>query len=77
MCGTEIHRENIRTATLDEYYRQTITIQLLDHLLMVLTSRFNEHARKATMGLLFHMTQPISRSTIKAIACSKPTISEH
>ena len=27
-------------------------------------------------GLLFHMTQPISRST-KAIACSKPTISEH
>ena len=28
-------------------------------------------------GLLFHMTQPISRSTIKAITCSKPTISEH
>jgi len=28
-------------------------------------------------GLLFHMTQPISRSTIKAIACSKPNISEH
>jgi len=28
-------------------------------------------------GLLFHMTQPISRSTINAIACSKPTISEH
>jgi len=28
-------------------------------------------------GLLFHMTQPISRSTIKAIACSKPTISEN
>jgi len=28
-------------------------------------------------GLLFHMTQPISRSTIKGIACSKPTISEH
>jgi len=28
-------------------------------------------------GLLFHMTQPTSRSTIKAIACSKPTISEN
>jgi len=26
-------------------------------------------------GLLFHVTQPISRSTIKAFACSKPTIS--
>jgi len=23
------------------------------------------------------MTQPASRSTIKAIACSKPTINEH
>ena len=28
-------------------------------------------------GLLFHMTQPTSRSTIKAISCSKPTISEN
>jgi len=28
-------------------------------------------------GLLFHMTQPTSRSVIKAIVCSKPTISEH
>ena len=28
-------------------------------------------------GLLFHMTHPTSRSTMKAIACSKPTISEH
>jgi len=28
-------------------------------------------------GLLFHMTQATSRSIIKAIACSKPTISEH
>jgi len=24
-----------------------------------------------------HMTQPTSRNTMKAIACSKPTISEH
>jgi len=28
-------------------------------------------------GLLFHMTKPTSRSTIKAIACSKPIISEN
>jgi len=27
-------------------------------------------------GLLFHMTKPTSRSIIKAIACSKPTIRE-
>jgi len=28
-------------------------------------------------GLLFHMTEPTSRNTIKAIAWSKSTISEH
>jgi len=28
-------------------------------------------------GLLFHMTQPTSRSSIKAIARSKPNISEN
>jgi len=28
-------------------------------------------------GLLFHMTQPTSRSIMKAIACSKPIVSEH
>ena len=27
-------------------------------------------------GLLFHMTQPTSRSVMKAIACSKPIVSE-
>jgi len=32
---------------------------------------------KIGIGLLFHMTQPTSRSIIKAIACSKPTIGEH
>ena len=32
---------------------------------------------KNGIGLFFHMTQLTSRSTIKAIACSKPTISEH
>jgi len=28
-------------------------------------------------GLLFHMTQPTSRSIIKAIVCSKPTIIDY
>ena len=42
-------------------------------LLLLITPLMNGNGN----GLLFHMTQPISRSTIKAIACSKPTISEH
>jgi len=40
-------------------------------------ARQNKDGNGNGNGLLFHMTQPISRSTIKAIACSKPTISEH
>jgi len=44
------HRENIRAATSDEYYCQTITIPLLHHLLMEFTNRFNENARMVTVG---------------------------
>jgi len=51
LFGIRMQRENIRAVTPDEYYRQTITIPLLDHLLMELTNRFNEHARKAAMCL--------------------------
>jgi len=36
-----------------------------------------KHLKSWENGLLFHMSQPTSRSIIKAIACSKPTISEH
>jgi len=38
---------------------------------------FKSRARVVWYGLLFHMTQPTSRSIIKAIACNKPTNSEH
>ena len=38
---------------------------------------FLGHLSNNGNDLLFHMTQPTSKSTIKAIACSKPTISEH
>ena len=70
------------------YFRVSLSICLI----IVLTCRYKSepekcqvcsHCPPTTMvigngnGLLFHMTQPISRSTIKAIACSKPTISEH
>jgi len=46
----QMHTENTRAATPDEYYCQTVTIPLLDHLLL-LTNRFNAHVRKPTLGL--------------------------
>ena len=38
---------------------------------------FTQKYRSMVNGLLFHMTQPTSRSIIKAIACSKPIVSKH
>jgi len=58
MCEIQMRRENIRAATPDEYYRQTIAIPLLDQLLMELTNRFKEHTRKATLVLC----SPVARS---------------
>jgi len=40
------------------------------------TGAVQKYLKLTGNGLLFHMTQPTSRSTIKAMACSKPTISE-
>ena len=42
-----------------------------------LLQQFLDGQWSMVIGLLFHMTQPTSKSIIKAIACSKPTISEH
>ena len=39
------------------------------------TKKSDSDSKSMVNGLLFHMTQPTSRSIIKAIACSKPTIS--
>ena len=34
-----------------EYYKRNVTLPLVDHLLMELTSRFSEEAKRATEGL--------------------------
>jgi len=77
----QMHRENIRAATPDECYCQIITIPLLDHLLMA--NRFNEYARKDTMGLhaLYHqwwarlMTGAITLTAW--LSCSKKICPQH
>jgi len=52
-------------------------ISLQKHLYQVCQTNLFRDPKIIWYGLLFHMTQPTSRSIIKPIACSKPTISKH
>ena len=50
-AGRMQHRSNIPASTVEEYYKRNVTLPLVDHLLMELTSRFSEEAKRATEGL--------------------------
>ena len=52
LCGRQTHRSNIPSQTPKEYYRLTITIPLLDHMLSEMASRFSKHQQTAVTGLL-------------------------
>ena len=52
LCGRQTHRSNIPSQTPKEYYRRTITIPLLDHILTEMESRFSKHQQTAVTGLL-------------------------
>ena len=41
VCNTQIHRENIPSNTISEYYRRTITIPILNEVITDLCHRFN------------------------------------
>ena len=51
LCGRQRHRENIPAQTPSDYYRRTVTIPVLDHLISQMKSRFTEHQRTALLGL--------------------------
>ncbi len=50
-CGRQAHRTNIPATTPVEYFRRTITVPVLDHLLSELRSRFSKHQKTALLGL--------------------------
>ena len=50
-CGRQIHRSNVPADTPSEYYRRTISIPVLDHLLSELGAWFGSHQRTALQGL--------------------------
>ena len=50
----QIHRSNPEYSSIEEYYERVVVIPFLNHLISELTSRFDAHAKKASMirGLL-------------------------
>ena len=50
-CGRQTHHSNMPADTPSKYYRRTISIPLLDHLLSEMKSRFAIHQQTALLGL--------------------------
>lgn len=51
LCSRQCHRLNVTASNPSEYYRRTITVPVLDHLLVELEERFDIHQRTALQGL--------------------------
>lgn len=50
LCGHQCDRSNVPTQEPSEYYRRTITVPILDHLLSDLEARFSKHQQTALYG---------------------------
>ena len=50
-CGKQTHHSNTPADTPSEYYRRSISIPLLDHLISEMKSRFGKHQQTALLGL--------------------------
>ena len=51
LCGRQRNRDNIPAQTPSQYYRRTVTIPVLDHLISEMNRRFSEHQKTAFLGL--------------------------
>ena len=51
LCRHQRHRPNIPAQSPSEYFRRTISIPVLDHLLSEMNSRFDKHQQTAIQGL--------------------------
>ena len=50
ICGCQRHRASIPASNPSEYFRRTITVPILDHLLSELDKRFSSHQKTAFQG---------------------------
>ena len=51
-CGRQTQRSNVEATTAEEYWRRTVFVPYLDHLLAELSDRFSTMASKAVQGML-------------------------
>ena len=51
LCGRQQNQDNIPAQTPSQYYRRTVTIPVLDHLISEMNRRFSEHQKTAFLGL--------------------------
>ena len=56
------HRSNIQSSSVEEYFKQSILIPFLDHLISDISSRFSKHTkqRAALQGILHSNITPTS-----------------
>ena len=50
-CGRQTQRSNAPSESVEDYFKKTITIPLLDHILTEMNGRFGDLQVKASMGL--------------------------
>ena len=50
-CNRQTHRANVEAEVPEVYYRRSLTIPFLDHLIKELEDRFSSNAKVATSGL--------------------------
>ena len=51
LCGRQRNRDNIPAQTPSQYYRRTVTIPVVNHLISEMDRRFSEHQKTALHGL--------------------------
>ena len=51
ICGRQHHRASLPASNPSEYFRRTITVPILNHLLSELDKRFSPHKKNAFQGL--------------------------
>lgn len=51
LCSRQRHRDNVPADSPSEYYRRSISIPLVDHLISELDGRFSSHHQKALQGM--------------------------
>ena len=65
LCARQTHCSNVPSQTPTEYYRRTITIPLLDHMLSEMDRRFSTHQQTAVTGLYLVPSVLVSKALVE------------